>query len=66
MIDKAFIPEIFMDALKKHPKALDIFMKLPPSHQKEYTQYISEAKKAETQNKRIDKCIEMIVSKSKK
>jgi uncharacterized protein YdeI (YjbR/CyaY-like superfamily) len=36
---------------------------LAPSHQKEYLQWINEAKKQETQEKRIAKMIEMLKAK---
>ena len=54
------------DAIEKSLKAaglVDYFNRLPPSHQKEYLNWINEAKKPETQEKRIRKMIEMLRAK---
>lgn len=51
------IPKILNDALEDHPQAREYFRKIPPSHQKEYIQYINEAKKEETRLRRIEKTI---------
>lgn len=50
-------------ALTAHPAVKNKFDKLSNSHQNEYLQWIGEAKKPETRAKRIEKMIEMIVSK---
>ena len=54
------IPDYFINALKKNKKALANFESFPPSHKKEYVQWITEAKRAETRQTRIAKAIEMI------
>lgn len=54
------IPDDFKYALAAFPDANDLFNKMPFSHQKEYIQYINEAKKPETRIRRIEKSIEMI------
>jgi len=54
------------DSIKKSLLAaglLDYFNNLAPSHQREYLKWIKEAKKQETQQKRIEKMIELLRSK---
>jgi uncharacterized protein YdeI (YjbR/CyaY-like superfamily) len=53
-------PDYFMAELKKHKKALAVFEGFPPSHRKEYIEWITDAKREETRNKRITEAIEMI------
>lgn len=52
------VPGYFMAALKKNKKALARFETFPPSHKKEYLEWITEAKKEETRNKRMAQAIE--------
>lgn len=54
------IPDYFIKALKSHPRAYENFMNFSYSHQKEYVEWITEAKKEETRQKRIKKSIEML------
>ena len=54
------IPAELTAALKKNKKANATFEKFPPSHKKEYAQWIAEAKTEETKNKRIETAIEWI------
>lgn len=54
------VPEDFANALAKNKKANTVFDKFPPSHKKEYLQWIMEAKREETRKKRIDTAIEWI------
>lgn len=54
------IPKEFQDALKENPKAEEIFMKFPPSHKREVLDYIYEAKKTETQLRRIEQTIKKL------
>ncbi len=44
---------------------LDIFDKLPPSHQKEYIKWLDEAKKEETRKRRLAKMVQMLKEKSR-
>lgn len=44
----------FLKALKSSTKIYDVFFKLSPSHRKEYIEYINEAKRPETQQRRIE------------
>lgn len=48
----------------RQENVLDIFDKLPPSHQKEYTQWLTEAKKDETRKRRLVKMAQMLKEKS--
>ncbi|HXF99893.1 MAG TPA: YdeI/OmpD-associated family protein [Bacteroidota bacterium] len=47
------IPADLASALKKNRKALQVFEKFPPSHKREYIEWITEAKRPETRAKRI-------------
>lgn len=47
-------------------KVLEYFESLPPSHQKEYLKWITEAKKTETRLRRLDKATETLKEKLKK
>ena len=58
------IPAILNTLLKNNKKAFENFLLMPPSHQKVYLNYITEAKKVETQMRRAEKVIEMILNKS--
>lgn len=57
---EVIIPDYFTSALKKNKKAAAIFEKFPPSHKREYIEWITEAKTEETRNKRIATSIEWI------
>lgn len=54
------VPDYFMKALKKNKKALEAFAKFPPSHQREYIGYVTEAKKEETRMRRVEKSIQQL------
>jgi len=54
------IPEDFANILAKNKKAKTVFDQFPPSHKKEYIEWIVEAKREETRKKRIDQAIEML------
>lgn len=54
------IPDYFTKALGKNKKALQGFEKFPPSHKKEYVQWIIEAKTEDTKNKRMATALEWI------
>lgn len=47
------IPDYFMAALKKNKEALAIFEAFSPSHQREYVEWVTEAKRDETRQKRL-------------
>ena len=50
---KLIVPEYFRTALSRNKKAQTAFDNFSPSHKKEYVQWITEAKRAETREKRI-------------
>ena len=50
---KLAIPAQFLSALGKHKKSLATFEKLSPSHQREYVEWWTEAKREETRAKRL-------------
>ncbi|MBI4860933.1 MAG: YdeI/OmpD-associated family protein [Candidatus Riflebacteria bacterium] len=48
----------FLEAvLKKHPKALENFRNLAPSHRKHYGLWVTSAKKDETRQRRLEEAI---------
>jgi uncharacterized protein YdeI (YjbR/CyaY-like superfamily) len=51
-------PPYFMAALKKNKKALATYENFPPSHRREYLQWITEAKGEETRERRVATAIE--------
>jgi uncharacterized protein YdeI (YjbR/CyaY-like superfamily) len=53
-------PPEFTQALKANKKAATVFAAFSPSCQREYTEWIAEAKRPETRDKRITQAIEMI------
>lgn len=54
------LPEDFKTALECNLQALHHFEKLSYTHKKEYVQWITEAKKAETRTARIDKAVQLL------
>ncbi|GMU94574.1 YdeI/OmpD-associated family protein [Ignavibacterium album] len=54
------VPDDFLSALSKNKKAKAVFDAFPPSHKREYIDWITEAKRAETRQKRIRQAIEWI------
>jgi uncharacterized protein YdeI (YjbR/CyaY-like superfamily) len=54
------IPGYFTKVLGKNKKALAIFKGLSPSHQREYVQWIAEAKQEETREKRLATMLQML------
>ena len=52
------VPDDFLAALKKNKKALATFEGFSPSHKGEYVEWIVEAKREETRNKRIKQAVE--------
>ncbi|WP_369126165.1 MULTISPECIES: YdeI/OmpD-associated family protein [Flavobacteriales] len=49
--------------LKETPEAYAVFQKLSPSHKNEYIQWINEAQKQETKERRLEKMISMLLNK---
>lgn len=54
------VPEDLQKALMNNPEAFVFFEKLSYTHQKEYVQWIEEAKRPETRQKRVEKTIELL------
>jgi uncharacterized protein YdeI (YjbR/CyaY-like superfamily) len=54
------MPDAFAAALKKNAKAKKAFDAFPPSHKREYLEWIVDAKREETRDKRIGQAIEWI------
>jgi len=52
------VPPAFMKAIKANKKAHAAFAKFPYSHKKEYVQWITEAKRPETRDRRVAQAIE--------
>ncbi len=55
------VPAELHDALAAEPAAQDFFNKLSFTHQKEYVQWIEEAKRQETRQARIQRTVEMLL-----
>ena len=54
------IPSSFAAALKKNKKAFEAFNKFSPSHRREYTEWVTEAKTDETRERRIAAAVEWL------
>lgn len=54
------VPPELARALAAHPKAQAVFAAFAPSHRREYVQWITEAKKEETRQRRIEQAIEWL------
>lgn len=57
---RVIVPPEFMAALKKHPQAKGVFKGFSYSHQKEYVEWITEAKREETRRRRMEKALEWL------
>ncbi len=57
---EARVPKELAAALKKNKKAAVAFAAFPPSHRREYCEWIGEAKREETKQKRLSQAIEWI------
>ena len=54
------MPADFLAALRKNEKALAAFEKFSPSHNREYIEWIVEAKRTETREQRIATALDWI------
>ena len=54
------VPPYFTAALRKNAKALATFTAFPPSHKREYVDWIVEAKREETRTRRMETAIKWI------
>jgi hypothetical protein len=59
------IPQDLKKAFENDPEAGDIFSQLSYTHQKEYVQWIEEARRDQTRQNRIEKTLEMLNSGKK-
>jgi uncharacterized protein YdeI (YjbR/CyaY-like superfamily) len=60
------IPDYFTSALKKNKKAYITFEAFSPSCKREYVEWVTEAKREETRNKRLAQAIEMMAEGKKR
>ena len=58
-------PKDLKEALGKKPRALENFMKYPPSHKRHYLWWLADAKKPETRKRRIKKVVEFALENKK-
>lgn len=54
------VPDYFAVALKKNAKARKTFENFPPSHRREYLEWITEAKREETRRERVTKTLQWL------
>ena len=54
------VPDYFAAALKKNARARKAFEGFPPSHRREYLEWVTEAKRDETRNQRLATSIEWL------
>ena len=59
------LPSEFATKIKKHKKAWENFNKLPPSQRKQYTLWLTTAKKPETREKRLKEAIHLLAKNEK-
>lgn len=59
------IPDLLQKELDKEPEIGEFFKKLSFTHQKEYVNFIIEAKKEETRIRRINKAVQMLRDKKR-
>lgn len=58
------VPTAVKKALAGNVKAKAVFEDMPPSHRNEYVKWISEAKKEETKQRRIEQLIPKLLAKA--
>jgi uncharacterized protein YdeI (YjbR/CyaY-like superfamily) len=51
------VPPYFLAAVRKNKKALETFNGFPPSHKREYVEWVVEAKQDETRKKRLETAV---------
>jgi len=52
------VPDYFLAALRKNKEALAVFEAFSPSHQREYVEWVTDAKQEATRAKRLAQAIE--------
>jgi hypothetical protein len=58
---EAKVPDDLASALQKRPAAAAVFAAFPPSHRREYIEWITEAKRPDTREKRLQVTLEWLV-----
>jgi uncharacterized protein YdeI (YjbR/CyaY-like superfamily) len=53
-------PPWLEEALREHPAAWESFQRLAPSHRRNYVRWITEAKKEETRQRRLQQALGML------
>ncbi len=51
------------DILARHPAAQAVFVALPPSHRREFIDWVKQARQQSTRLRRLDKMIQMLLAK---
>lgn len=59
-VKKPEVPDLLKDAFKKEPQLKTFFDQLAPSHQREYVEHITEAKREETKLRRLEKSLALM------
>ena len=59
------IPHDLAEVFRKNPEAAGYFNTLSYTNRKEYVRWVTEAKKSETRNTRLEKTVEMLLQKKK-
>ena len=59
---KVDVPAELAEALEKNTAAKARFLAMPPSHRRQYSGFITEAKREETRRRRAEKAIEMLLT----
>ncbi len=57
---QVIVPQDLQDMLDEHPKAQEFFRQLSYTHQKEYVQWIEQAKREQTRQSRVLRTIELL------
>lgn len=57
------LPAELAAALTANQEANTRFQALPPSHQREYSRWIDEAKRPQTRQQRAEKAVDMLLAK---
>lgn len=58
------LPAELAEALAVAPQAHVLFQALPPSHQREYSRWVGEAKRPTTRQQRAEKAVAMLLAKA--
>ena len=61
-----FATKLLLAGLRRSPKALKAFQGMPPSHRARWISFVAEAKRPETREKRIRRCVQELSRPTKK